>query len=74
MTNIRVILKNGIEFVVPCEKCTLTKNQLTGEIIAYHFQGLSNISPMYINMAQIVAVIQEDLDSKKGREDNEDLG
>lgn len=74
MTNIRVILKNGVEFVIPCEKCTLTKSRFTGEITSYHFQGLSNISPMYIDMTQIVAVIQEDLESTKGREDDEDLG
>ena len=57
MSDIRVILKSGYSFVVPCKKATV--KALNGEISGYSFEGVERNKPLYINFSDIAAVINE---------------
>ena len=54
---IRFILKNGRDFVFHCESGRVkTEN---GEIIGYALAGITGSMPLYIDIEQIAAVIDE---------------
>ena len=61
--NIRIILKNGIEFVVTCEKAVCSYDRLSGEMSRFEYEGATQNIPMYLDVAQVVAVLQEKIEA-----------
>lgn len=58
---VRVILDNGNEFVMVCEKVTVTRHSTTGELIKFEYVGCAKNIPLYVNLSKVAAVIQEDI-------------
>lgn len=57
---IRVILKSGNEFVIECEKMAATYSTITGELEKLNYEGCTKNRPLYLDMSQVSAVLQED--------------
>lgn len=62
MSGVRFILKNGSEFTVCCETAsvTITDNALTGRgLTGYKLNGIKSGKPLYVDLSQVVAVIDD---------------
>lgn len=62
---IRVILKSGAEFVIKCEKFTITKNGL-GEVTGYDIKGITEGKPVYLDFEEVAAIVRVLSDEKEG--------
>lgn len=60
MIKVRVILKCGNEFVIECEKVTVRYSTATGELTSFIYDGCTKNIPLYLNMSQVAAVVQEE--------------
>ncbi len=58
-TRVRFILKNGIEIPVFCDKLKITVSTLTGKITEYAFSGAEGSYPMYFNIEEIAAIMDD---------------
>lgn len=54
---IRVILKNGSEFAIKCDKFTITKND-DGQATGYDIEGITENKPVYLDFEQVAAVVR----------------
>lgn len=63
---VRFILKNGCDFIVHCENAKTT--MVGGEITAYSLTNISLNRPLYIDIEQIAAVIDEGPIDESGAE------
>ena len=63
--NIRIILKNGIEFVVTCEKAACFYDKLSGEMSRFKYEGATQNIPLYLDVTQVVAVLQEKIEAEE---------
>lgn len=54
-----VILKNGERIAIDLEKATVNSDKNTGKITGYEFQGIKGAYPLYIDVADISAVVAE---------------
>lgn len=57
MRRVRFILKNGCTFTVQCEEASVTV--CNGEITGYKLSGIIQNRPLFIDIEQIAAVIDE---------------
>lgn len=60
---IRVILKNGSEFTVKCDKFTIEKNRF-GQMTGYDIGGITENKPIYLDCEQIAAIVRTYSDEK----------
>ena len=63
--SVRVILKNGIEFVVTCEEATCYYNDLTGELTRFNYKDATKNIPLYLDIRQVAAVLQEKIEAEE---------
>lgn len=56
-----IYLKSGASFTIRCKEFKIIYSSITGEAIAYEYKGAINI-PIYININDISAVIQKEVD------------
>lgn len=66
--NIRIILKSGKEFVVVCDKFTCKYSCVTGGLTSCKCEGATQNIPLYLDMGQIAAILQEKIESDEKRE------
>lgn len=52
------VFKNGNQFSFKCDKFTLTHG-ITGNIIDYECEGISDNRPLYINFSEILYVYRD---------------
>ena len=52
MNELVIRLKSGREFTVICEECSITRNGF-GDVTNIRFEGLQNIRPIMLNVADI---------------------
>lgn len=57
---IRVILKNGKDFVMECESLTTKYSTATSELTSFRYDGCEKNRPLYLDLSQVVAVLQEE--------------
>ena len=62
---IRVILKNGAEFAIKCDKFTLTRNSFQ-QVTGYNIEGITENKPIYLDFEQVAAVVRVFSDEKGG--------
>ena len=65
MIKVRIILKNGIEFVVTCKKAVCSHNNLTGEMTNFKYEGATKNIPLYLDVTQVAAVLQEEIETEE---------
>lgn len=58
MAKVKIILKNGAEFIVECENFTVKKHSLTGELTGYNIGGIVKNRPLFVALNQIVAIVE----------------
>lgn len=58
----KIVLKNGYSFDMECEVVKVTYSTLTGEISNLKYEGCVHNAPIYLDVSEIVAVIQEGVD------------
>lgn len=63
MSKFKIVLKNGFSFDMECENVKVTYSTLTGEASKFNYEGCTNNIPIYLDVSQIVAVIQEEVDN-----------
>ena len=56
---IRIILKSGSEFVITCDSFECKRDRTTGELVDYHYYGITENCPLYLNFGEIAAILQE---------------
>ena len=61
--SIRFILKNGIEFVMTCEKLKCSYSKLDGELTSVEYEGASANIPLYLDVSQVAAILQEKIET-----------
>lgn len=66
--NIRIILKSGKEFVVVCDEFTCKYSGVTGGLASCKYEGATRNIPLYLDMDQIAAILQEKIESDEKRE------
>lgn len=59
--NIRIILKNGTEFVMACEIVSCRHDRITGELTSINYKGATKNIPIYLDLSQVAAVLQEEI-------------
>ena len=64
--NIRIILKSGMEFVVVCDKFTCKYSGVTGGLTSCKHEGATQNIPLYLDMNQIAAILQEKIEAEEG--------
>lgn len=62
---IRVILKSGSEFVITCDSFEGEKDRGTGELLSYFCEGITENRPLYLDLKQVAAILQEDVSPKQ---------
>ena len=53
----RIILKNGADFIIECDKFA-TKNNGYGELKEICYSGVSKNMPMFIDLKEVAAILQ----------------
>ena len=53
----RVILKSGAEFIVKCERFTVTRSR-SGGLLGYEINDAAENKPIYLNLDQVEAIVQ----------------
>ena len=66
--HIRVFLKSGAEFTVICDKFTIEKDAF-GSITGYEINGITENKPVFIDFAQVAAIIR--VYSNENKEDKD---
>lgn len=56
---VRIILKSGNEFAIICEKLTCNYSKLDGELTSIKYEDAIENIPLYLDMTQVAAVLQE---------------
>lgn len=56
---IRIILKNGSEFVITCDSFNGEMDRVTGELLSFSCDGIIENRPLYLNLKEVVAILQE---------------
>lgn len=64
--NVRVILKSGKEFVVVCDEFTCKYSGVTGGLTSCKYEGATQNIPLYLDMNQIAAILQEKIEAEEG--------
>ena len=54
---LRVILKNGADFVIECDTADFKLNDF-GAVIEYAFTGVTQNKPIHLDFSDVAAVIQ----------------
>lgn len=54
---IRFILKSGVQFDVKCSEFTLKRNGLE-QMKGYEIKGITENSPLYVDLEEVVAIIR----------------
>ncbi len=62
MAKFKIVLKNGFSFDVEAENIRVTDSTITGGATNINYIGCTNGIPLYVNVGEIVAVIQEVVD------------
>lgn len=58
---VRIVMKNGYNFVLECEKFTAIRHAITGELTGYEIEGTKiNNRPLYLKIEEIVCIIREE--------------
>lgn len=68
---IRVILKNGSEFTIKCDKFTIEKNGL-GQMIGYDIDGITENKPVYLDYEQIAAIVRVGSNERQNENERSD--
>jgi hypothetical protein len=55
--SMRVILKNGAEFTVKCDKFTLERNGLE-QVKGYNISGITENKPVYLDFDEVAAIVR----------------
>lgn len=56
---IRVILKSGSEFTITCDSFEGEMDRGTGELFSYSCDGITGNRPLYLNLKEVAAILQE---------------
>ncbi len=56
---IRIILKSGSEFVITCDIFEGKRDKITGELVSYSCDGITRNRPLYLNLKEVAAILQE---------------
>ena len=56
---IRIILKSGSEFVITCDSFNGEMDRRTGGLLSYSCEGITENRPLYLNLEQVAAILQE---------------
>lgn len=59
---IRIILKNGIDFVMTCEEAEFTHNKMTGKLEKLKYIGATKNILLYLDIDQVAAALQEEIE------------
>ncbi len=59
----RIILKSGAEVIIIARDLKVSINNFTQEFVGYSFTGIKGAIPLHINVSEIAAVIQEDVEN-----------
>lgn len=59
MAKVKILFENERTLTIVCDKFTVERNNLTGEIINMSWEGLQNIKPMYIDFTKIFCIYQD---------------
>ena len=55
--HVRIILKNGVDFVTECDRCIAKANGY-GQLTEIRYEGVSKNFPMFVDIKEIAAIIQ----------------
>lgn len=55
--SMRVILKNGAEFTVKCDKFMLERNGLE-QVTGYNIGGITENKPVYLDFDEVAAIVR----------------
>ncbi len=59
--------RNGNKIEFYCDEITLSRNNLTGELLGYKIKGLDErTNPMYINIREIIYVLTSQRGAENG--------
>ena len=67
---IHFILKNGKDFTVKCSEFEVERSWITGDITEYKIKGIVDNNPIFIDMTEVAAIIQELPGEKAGGDDD----
>lgn len=56
---IHIILKSGSEFVITCDNFEGEMDRITGELVSYSCDGIIGNRPLYLNLKEVAAILQE---------------
>ena len=56
---IRIILKTGLEFTITCDTFNGEMDRITGELFSYSCDGITGNRPLYLNLKEVAAILQE---------------
>lgn len=56
IASVRIILKNGGEFIVKCKKFSVKENA-HGELTGYTIEGIEENSPLYLRFSEVAAIV-----------------
>lgn len=56
---IRIILKSGSEFTITCDSFNGEMDRITGELLSYSCDGITENRPLYLNFKEVAAILQE---------------
>ena len=56
---IRIILKSGNEFFVTCKSFECQYSKISGDLISISYEKPTENIPLYLDIAQVSAVLQE---------------
>lgn len=63
MSKFIIVLKNGFSFDMDCENVIVTYSTLTCEASKINYEGCTHNIPIYLDVTQLAAVIQEEIDN-----------
>ena len=61
MKKVKFVFKSGYELEIECESCTIQRNTMRDEIIAYQLNGVKNIAPLFIKQRDVICVTSEEI-------------
>jgi len=53
------VFKNGNQFSFKCDNFILTKSNITGNVIGYECEGISDNKPLYIDFSEILYIYRD---------------
>lgn len=62
MNKFTVVLKNGFSFTMECESVKVSYSNLTGAASSIEYTRCIHNAPIYLDVSELAAVIQEGVD------------